>query len=296
MRTVRGGDGDGIGNGVLVFQEAMRFADVTDGLRGSLAVGEGHSETSASTWLGVIAGAAQAPGGIVGVAQIRPIRAKTPSSTSAASIPAARTSSTLTAPSESSSSWLESVHCARVPVGRNAVPSYPVAAPRCRPAGLKPVAAVVVARPGGSVFIPSCTYRAPGSPNRILAPMTRANERNGRSQISMRSRSEVLFATFKVWGLSDRPPGRQVGRVDDPPFWRDILHRPWLPFAGSPARRARRPPDPASPSHARRESLKQRQPRRFTPALRSPKTAPFPISSSGHKPGQPEKRSLAEKA
>jgi type II secretory pathway pseudopilin PulG len=68
MADVCGGGGNCIGNGTMVFQRSFRFADITDGLSNTYVVGERSSEISPSTWLGVLAGAAHAPGRVVGVA------------------------------------------------------------------------------------------------------------------------------------------------------------------------------------------------------------------------------------
>lgn len=68
MLHVCGGGGDCVGNGSLVFQRGFRFADIQDGLSHTFVVGERSSAISPSTWPGVLAGAAHAPGRIVGVA------------------------------------------------------------------------------------------------------------------------------------------------------------------------------------------------------------------------------------
>jgi prepilin-type N-terminal cleavage/methylation domain-containing protein len=67
-----GGGGDCIGNGSLVFSRGFRFSDITDGLSQTYVVGERNSEHSRSTWLGVFAGAAHAPGRITAVATTPP--------------------------------------------------------------------------------------------------------------------------------------------------------------------------------------------------------------------------------
>jgi prepilin-type N-terminal cleavage/methylation domain-containing protein len=72
MLTVCGGTGDCVGNGVLVLQRGFRFADFTDGLSQTLAVGERNSKFYPSIWLGVFAGASHAPGRIVAVANSPP--------------------------------------------------------------------------------------------------------------------------------------------------------------------------------------------------------------------------------
>lgn len=72
MLAVCGGTGDCVGNGVLVLQRGFRFADFTDGLSQTLAVGERSAKYYPSTWLGVFAGASHAPGRIVAVASIPP--------------------------------------------------------------------------------------------------------------------------------------------------------------------------------------------------------------------------------
>ncbi|TWT82589.1 Type II secretion system protein G precursor [Planctomycetes bacterium CA13] len=66
------GGKDCVGNGMLVFQRAFLLRDVLDGLSNTYMVGERTSEFSPSTWLGVIAGAAHAPGRITAVATTPP--------------------------------------------------------------------------------------------------------------------------------------------------------------------------------------------------------------------------------
>ena len=72
MLGVCGSSGDCVGNGSVVFQRAFRFRDLRDGLSNTFAIGERSSEYSTSTWLGVFAGAAHAPGRIVAVATSPP--------------------------------------------------------------------------------------------------------------------------------------------------------------------------------------------------------------------------------
>lgn len=67
-----GGSGDCVGNGPLVFRKGFRFADLVDGTSQTFVVGERNSKHSPSTWLGVIAGAAHAPGRIAAVATTPP--------------------------------------------------------------------------------------------------------------------------------------------------------------------------------------------------------------------------------
>ncbi|WP_417739486.1 DUF1559 domain-containing protein [Rosistilla oblonga] len=67
-----------IGNGSFVLQRSMRFRDFTDGLSNTFVVGERNSQFSPSTWLGVFAGAAHAPGRIVAVAETPPNSEITP--------------------------------------------------------------------------------------------------------------------------------------------------------------------------------------------------------------------------
>jgi prepilin-type N-terminal cleavage/methylation domain-containing protein/prepilin-type processing-associated H-X9-DG protein len=55
-------------DGPMIFQQGCRFADIVDGLSETLLVGERHSQTRASTWVGVLAGGAHAPACVVGVA------------------------------------------------------------------------------------------------------------------------------------------------------------------------------------------------------------------------------------
>lgn len=72
MLDACGGTGDCIGNGTMVFRVGFRFADLTDGLSQTFVVGERNSKYSPSTWLGVFAGAAHAPGRITAVATTPP--------------------------------------------------------------------------------------------------------------------------------------------------------------------------------------------------------------------------------
>lgn len=72
MLPACGGGADCIGNGSIVFQRGFRFADLRDGLSQTFVVGERSSEHSPSTWLGVFAGAAHAPGRITAVATMPP--------------------------------------------------------------------------------------------------------------------------------------------------------------------------------------------------------------------------------
>jgi prepilin-type N-terminal cleavage/methylation domain-containing protein len=72
MKNVCSGDGDCVGNGMAVFNRCFRFRDVLDGLSHTYITGERTSEHSPSTWLGVIAGAAHAPGRITAVATTPP--------------------------------------------------------------------------------------------------------------------------------------------------------------------------------------------------------------------------------
>ena len=68
MLGVCSGTGDCVGNGTLVFQRGFRFAEISDGLSQTFIIGERSSEYSSSTWLGVLAGGAHAPGRVVAVA------------------------------------------------------------------------------------------------------------------------------------------------------------------------------------------------------------------------------------
>ena len=70
--------GDCLGNGTMVLQRSFKFRDILDGLSNTLIVGERNSEFSPSTWLGVFAGAAHAPGRIVAVAETPPNSSVTP--------------------------------------------------------------------------------------------------------------------------------------------------------------------------------------------------------------------------
>lgn len=73
--------GECVGNGSFVLQKAFRFRDFTDGLSTTFITGERNSEYSPSTWLGVFAGAAHAPGRIVAVAENPPNSDITPAFT-----------------------------------------------------------------------------------------------------------------------------------------------------------------------------------------------------------------------
>jgi len=72
MLNACGGGGDCIGNGSLVFRKGFRFADLLDGTSQTFVVGERNSKYSPSIWLGVVAGAAHAPGRITAVASTPP--------------------------------------------------------------------------------------------------------------------------------------------------------------------------------------------------------------------------------
>jgi len=72
MLGVCGGSGNCVGNGSIVFQRPFRFRDIRDGLSNTFVIGERNSEHSTSTWQGVFAGAAHAPGRIVAVATMPP--------------------------------------------------------------------------------------------------------------------------------------------------------------------------------------------------------------------------------
>jgi len=72
MVQVCGGTGNCLGDGALVFQRGFNFADITDGLSSTFLVGERRSKTYPSTWVGVLAGGAHAPGRVVAVASTPP--------------------------------------------------------------------------------------------------------------------------------------------------------------------------------------------------------------------------------
>jgi prepilin-type N-terminal cleavage/methylation domain-containing protein len=72
MLAACGGNGDCVGNGSIVFRRGFRFSDLQDGLSQTFVVGERSSKHSPSTWLGVFAGAAHAPGRITAVATMPP--------------------------------------------------------------------------------------------------------------------------------------------------------------------------------------------------------------------------------
>ena len=62
------GNGDCVGNGTMVFQRGFSCREIVDGLSQTFITGERNSLYSPSTWLGVFAGAAHAPGRITAVA------------------------------------------------------------------------------------------------------------------------------------------------------------------------------------------------------------------------------------
>ncbi|TWU62106.1 DUF1559 domain-containing protein [Crateriforma conspicua] len=64
--------GDCEGNGTFMLERSLRFRDITDGLSNTFVVGERNSRYSPSTWIGVFAGAAHAPGRVVAVAENPP--------------------------------------------------------------------------------------------------------------------------------------------------------------------------------------------------------------------------------
>ncbi len=64
--------GDCVGNGTMVLQRSFKLRDILDGLSNTFIIGERNSEFSPSTWLGVFAGTAHAPGRIVAVAETPP--------------------------------------------------------------------------------------------------------------------------------------------------------------------------------------------------------------------------------
>lgn len=72
MAQVCGGTGDCAGDGPLVFQRWFGFAEIRDGLSETFLVGERRSLNYPSTWIGVFAGAAHAPGRVVAVSTTPP--------------------------------------------------------------------------------------------------------------------------------------------------------------------------------------------------------------------------------
>ena len=72
MAQVCGGTGNCMGDGSLVLQRGFNFAAMTDGLSSTFLVGERRSLSYPSTWVGVLAGAAHAPGRVVAVASTPP--------------------------------------------------------------------------------------------------------------------------------------------------------------------------------------------------------------------------------
>jgi hypothetical protein len=72
MAQVCGGTGNCVGDGSLVFQRWIGFAEICDGLSETFLVGERRSQNYPSTWMGVFAGATHAPGRVVAVASTPP--------------------------------------------------------------------------------------------------------------------------------------------------------------------------------------------------------------------------------
>ena len=72
MVTVCSGTGNCVGDGTMAFQRWFGFADICDGLSQTFLVGERRSKNYPSTWMGVFAGGAHAPGRIVAVAATPP--------------------------------------------------------------------------------------------------------------------------------------------------------------------------------------------------------------------------------
>ena len=60
------------GGGPLVFQRAVRFRDITDGLSQTFVVGERSRKLAPGTWVGLVTGGLHAPARIVGVATYPP--------------------------------------------------------------------------------------------------------------------------------------------------------------------------------------------------------------------------------
>ena len=60
------------GNGSIIFQRGIRFADVRNGLSQTFVVGERSSKKAPSTWVGMVTGGEHAPARIVAVATYPP--------------------------------------------------------------------------------------------------------------------------------------------------------------------------------------------------------------------------------
>jgi len=60
------------GGGPLIFQKAIRFRDMTDGLSQTFTVGERSRKLAPGTWVGLVTGGLHAPARIVGVATYPP--------------------------------------------------------------------------------------------------------------------------------------------------------------------------------------------------------------------------------
>jgi len=72
MSQVCGGTGNCVGDGSLVFQRWFSFAEISDGLSETIFIGERRTQNYPSTWMGVFAGGAHAPGRVVAVASTPP--------------------------------------------------------------------------------------------------------------------------------------------------------------------------------------------------------------------------------
>ncbi len=72
MLSVYGPGGTGMSDGTLAFQKAYSFAEITDGLSCTFLAGERRSGNYPSTWLGVLAGGAHAPGRVCATASTPP--------------------------------------------------------------------------------------------------------------------------------------------------------------------------------------------------------------------------------
>jgi len=64
--------GDCDGGGTLVFQKALRFRDMSDGLSQTFVVGERSRKLAPGTWVGLVTGGLHAPARITGVATYPP--------------------------------------------------------------------------------------------------------------------------------------------------------------------------------------------------------------------------------
>jgi hypothetical protein len=60
------------GRGPIIFQQGIRFSDISDGLSQTFVVGERSSKFAPSTWVGMVTGGSHSHGRIIGVATFPP--------------------------------------------------------------------------------------------------------------------------------------------------------------------------------------------------------------------------------